>query len=139
MELVKISGMNSFDPTPKLKSSPIPILFISFNRRDTNCIHCGEEYTKTLFCNNQRYCKKCLSCYLTAIADHNIYLDEYNVMMDLECTKHEIRTKEPQVIQECCRNCLKFSHNDIQIMFGLINFDQKNYSNYLFTMVAQYS
>ncbi|POG53538.1 kinase-like domain-containing protein, partial [Rhizophagus irregularis DAOM 181602=DAOM 197198] len=107
MELVKISGMNSFDPTPKLKSSPIPILFISFNRRDTNCIHCGEEYTKTLFCNNQRYCKKCLSCYLTAIADHNIYLDEYNVMMDLECTKHEIRTKEPQVIQECCRNCLK--------------------------------
>jgi hypothetical protein len=40
---------NSFDSTPRLKSSPIPIEFISFNENDKNCVNCGEEYIKTLF------------------------------------------------------------------------------------------
>ena len=34
---------SSFDPTPKLKSSPVPILFVSFNE-DKNCIYCEKEY-----------------------------------------------------------------------------------------------
>ncbi|UZO10437.1 uncharacterized protein OCT59_002019 [Rhizophagus irregularis] len=108
MELVKLNDENSFDPTPKLKSSPVPILFVSFNEYDENCIHCGEKYMKTpTGTYEQRYCKTCLSSYLTNITDNNIYLDVYLFTKDLECNEHEIsRTKIPQNIQECCRNCL---------------------------------
>jgi hypothetical protein len=107
MDLVKLNEENSFDPTPKLKSSPIPILFVSFNRSDNNCIHCGEEYTLTLI-YEEKYCKKCLSCYLINITDKNtMYLDVYLLTKELECNEHEIsKTKVPQNIQECCRNCL---------------------------------
>src|SRR5688500_19082464 len=98
MELIKLNDENSFDPTPKLKSSPVPIFFISFNREDNNCFHCGEEYTKTIISEYQRYCKKCLSSYLTNITDINIYLDVYLLTKDL----HEIsRTIIQQNIQEC--------------------------------------
>ncbi|PKY28192.1 kinase-like protein [Rhizophagus irregularis] len=98
---------DSFDPTPKLKSSPVPISFISFNKHDENCIRCGDIYTETTI-NYQKYCKKCLSGYLTNITDENIYLDVYIFTRNLECNEHEIsRTKEPQNIQECCRNCLE--------------------------------
>ncbi|CAB5211673.1 unnamed protein product [Rhizophagus irregularis] len=106
MELVKLNDENSFDPTPKLKSSPVPIFFISFNWEDNYCIHCGEGYTKTIV-GDQKYCKKCLSYYLTNITNNNIYLDIHLFIKDLECNSHEIsRTKIPQNIQECCQNCL---------------------------------
>lgn len=88
----------SFDPTPKLKSSPIPIKFIPFNADDKNCIYCEEEYVYTFF-RTQKYCRKCLSCYLTNITDNNIYLDVYYTT-NFECIEHGIRTKELQVIQE---------------------------------------
>ncbi|RGB23876.1 hypothetical protein C1646_773866 [Rhizophagus diaphanus] len=107
MEFVKLNDENSFDPTPKLKSSPVPIFFVSFNWKDKNCFHCGEEYTEmTIY--DQRYCKKCLSYYLTDITDaNNIYLDVHLFTKELECNKYEISsTKVPQNIQECCRNCL---------------------------------
>src|SRR6185437_11354203 len=102
--------MNTMNPTPKLNSSPVPILFVSFNRDDKNCIHCGDEYTKTPFNPYyiQKYCKKCLSSYITKITDNKIYLDVYIFTKDLECSEHEIsETKVPQNIQECCRNCLE--------------------------------
>jgi hypothetical protein len=105
MDLIKLLKTND-NPTPKLKSSPIPIKFISFNHYDKECIYCGEEYIDVTFINAQKYCKKCLSCYLTNITDNNIYLDVY-FTMNSECIEHEIKTKEPQVIQECCKNCLK--------------------------------
>ncbi|PKC67252.1 kinase-like protein [Rhizophagus irregularis] len=104
MELI---NDDSFDPTPKLKSSPVPISFISFNYYDKNCICCGDIYTETSI-NKQKYCKKCLLGYLTNITDKNIYLDVYIFTRNLECNEHEISmTKEPQNIQECCRNCLE--------------------------------
>src|SRR6266542_2141421 len=104
MKLVKLlNDENSFDPTPKLKSSPVPIFFVSFNRYDYKCIYCGEEYMETS--SYQKYCKKCLSCYLTNITDNDIYLDVYLYTEDLECNEHEIiRTKVSQNIQEF-RNC----------------------------------
>ncbi|PKB96760.1 kinase-like protein [Rhizophagus irregularis] len=109
MELIKLVNTideSSFDPTPKLKSSPVPIFFVSFIKDDKNCINCGEEYTQTII-YDQKYCKKCLSCYLTNITDNNLYLDVYLLTKELECSKHEInRTKVPKNIQECCRNCL---------------------------------
>ncbi|CAB5185778.1 unnamed protein product [Rhizophagus irregularis] len=104
---MELTNDDSFDPTPKLKSSPVPISFISFNDDDKNCIHCGDIYTETSI-GRQKYCKKCLLCYLTNITDKNIYLDVYIYTRNLECNEHEISTtKEPQNIQECCRNCLE--------------------------------
>ncbi|EXX50600.1 uncharacterized protein OCT59_006006 [Rhizophagus irregularis] len=109
MELIKILNKydeNYFDPTPKLKSSPIPILFVSFNENDKKCIYCGEEYSEAILCY-QKYCKKCLSCYITDINNNtNLYLDIYLSTKNLECTEHEINRilYEPQNIPECCRN-----------------------------------
>ncbi|PKC66540.1 kinase-like protein, partial [Rhizophagus irregularis] len=107
MELANTKNEKFFDPTPRLKSSPIPIKFISFNKFDLNCIYCGEKYFETLLCHDQKYCKKCLSRYINDITDDNIYLDIYYTMA-LECNQHEIsKTKDPQSIQECCRNCIR--------------------------------
>ncbi|PKY59620.1 kinase-like protein [Rhizophagus irregularis] len=100
MEPVNTIDENSFDPTPRLKSSPIPIKFISFNKGDENCICCGEKYIQSLLSYEQKYCKKCLSSYINDTTDYNLYLD---VLVDLECSDHEInKTKVPQSIQECC-------------------------------------
>ncbi|CAB4410600.1 unnamed protein product [Rhizophagus irregularis] len=109
MKIVNITNYKkSFDPTPRLKSSPIPIKFISFSELDNNCIYCGEEYTRALLCSSQKYCKKCLSQYINDITDNNMYLDVYIYTMDLECKEHEIsRSKVPQSIQECCGNCVR--------------------------------
>ncbi|RIA83931.1 hypothetical protein C1645_833056, partial [Glomus cerebriforme] len=114
MELINTNDENFFDPMPKLKSSPIPITFIPFNKWDNKCYYCGDEYTKTvlilseIFSYRQRYCKKCLSRYITDISDNDTYLDVYLYTKNLECNEHEIsRTKEPQNIQECCTNCLE--------------------------------
>ncbi|PKY29540.1 kinase-like protein, partial [Rhizophagus irregularis] len=105
MEFVNTDDENYFNPTPRLKSSPIPIKFISFNKLDNNCIYCGEEYTRALLCSSQKYCKKCLSLYINDITDNNMYLDVYIYTMDLECKEHEIsKTKVPQMI-ESERNC----------------------------------
>ncbi len=39
---------NSFDPTPRLKSSPVSVLFIPFKNSENNCNYCRNEYSKTL-------------------------------------------------------------------------------------------
>ncbi|CAB4427807.1 unnamed protein product [Rhizophagus irregularis] len=94
MEPVNTIDENSFDPTPRLKSSPIPIKFISFNKGDENCICCGEKYIQSLLSYEQKYCKKCLSSYINDTTDYKLYLD---VLVDLECSDHEInKTKVPQ-------------------------------------------
>ncbi|GBC07616.1 hypothetical protein RclHR1_07580004 [Rhizophagus clarus] len=99
---------DSFGPTPKLNSSPVPISFVSFNENDVYCFHCGNIYTKIEYSdhNQQRYCKKCLLSYLTNITDKEMYLDVYIFTKDLECSEHETR-RAPQNIQECCKNCLE--------------------------------
>src|SRR5581483_4254945 len=83
-----------------------------FNWNVEKCFHCGDKYTNILFFNifycNQKYCKKCLSSYITEITGNKIYLDVYIFTKNLECSEHEIsRAKIPQNIQECCRNCLE--------------------------------
>src|ERR1043166_5784534 len=106
MELVNANDENSFDPTPKLKSSPIPTLFVHFNWNDQKCFHCGNEYTETLF-YYQKYCKTCLSRYITEITDNNMYLDMSIYTTNLECSDHEMRDKELliQNIQEWYEIC----------------------------------
>ncbi|UZO25463.1 uncharacterized protein OCT59_017728 [Rhizophagus irregularis] len=124
MDLVKIS--NDFDPTPKLKSSPIPINFISFdNYKNDYCIFCGEYYIIAPLSIEQIHFKNCL-CYLINIKDNNMHLDAYYTM-DLECSEHEIRIKEPQVIQKCCKNRLKVFC--FKQMFDSLSFKDLNLHN----------
>src|SRR5688572_26320919 len=142
MEIVNANNENSFDPTPRLKSSPIPIKFISFNILDENCIYCGERYIYALFIW-QKYCKKCLSRYINDITDSNIYLDVYFYNIDFICSEHEIsRTKISQSIQECCGNwvrilCFKQINNicdincyvtdkDISTLYNMVIESEKN-------------
>ena len=75
MEPTVANDVNSFDPS-KLKSSPIPISFISFNFvwEESQCNYCGINYSEALLFN-QKYCKNCLSKYINHITDNNTYLD----------------------------------------------------------------
>ncbi|UZO14682.1 uncharacterized protein OCT59_006133 [Rhizophagus irregularis] len=121
MELVNVND-NSFDPTPKLKSSPIPILFVSFNEKDDNCFHCGEKYVELSFCR-KKYCKKCFSHYITYIDDINTYLDVY-FTMNIKCSEHETSNlKKSQNIQEYCRNFLDILYFKQIPTEYLINYD----------------
>lgn len=65
---------NSFDPTPKLKSSPIPIKFISFNENDNNCFYCKNPYTEIILFK-QKYCEPCLLQYINYVDNDHKYLD----------------------------------------------------------------
>ncbi|GBC17636.2 kinase-like domain-containing protein [Rhizophagus irregularis DAOM 181602=DAOM 197198] len=91
---------DSFDPTPKLKSSLIPIKFFSFNTADENCVYCEEEYSRKLFCPWKKYCKK---CYVS-------HYDSTNIMMCVHCKKSS---------QGTCGNCVK-----------TLNFMHRKYSHY---------
>ena len=119
MELV---NENSFNPTPKLKSSPIPISFVPFNEDDV-CFCCKRTYTETCF---QKYCKRCLSQYINKIAnsfieisdnfieivDYDAYLDMRICASNSECNEHETSRSENslQNIQEWCENCSGISY-----------------------------
>lgn len=105
MELLNVNIENSFDPIPKLKSSPIPILFISFNIEDNNCIYCGDKYTEIPL-YYQKYCKKSLSYYITNITDNDVYLDVYIYTAKSECSEHKMSNeRKTHKIQEYCSNC----------------------------------
>ncbi|RIA87816.1 kinase-like domain-containing protein [Glomus cerebriforme] len=121
MELINTNDENFFDPTPKLKSSPIPILFVSFNLNDEKCINCGDKYIQALFCKQQKYCKKCLSHYVTKITDYNIYLDVYVHTINLECSEHEINGTT-QNIQEYCGNCSEILVFKQMFEYSIINY-----------------
>jgi hypothetical protein len=101
MELANKNNDNYFDPTPKLKSSPKPILFISFNNEKNTC-SCGNKNSVTLL-YEQKHCKNCLLTYLKNIAknnDNNKYLDGYFYF--------DAATRPN--IQEWCEGCFKISH-----------------------------
>ena len=63
MELINTSNENNFDPTPKLKSNPVEILLISFDRNKYQCNYCGNAYSETVLFG-QKYCKNCLFWYI---------------------------------------------------------------------------
>src|SRR5688500_531888 len=97
MELIGTKGKSSFDPTPKLKSNPVPILFFPFNGEKDCCDCCASIYSKTP--SRQKYCKNCLFDYLNNLIDNNIYLDAIYTNNFL-CKEHK-----SQNFQEWCNNC----------------------------------
>src|SRR5436190_9933399 len=112
MELISTNSKNSFDPTPKLKSSLVPILFISFNYDENKCSYCGNEYSKTLLFK-QKYCKNCLFLYIKNITDDNIYLDVHISTNNTRCIKHEATRNadfHTRNIREWCEHCSEISY-----------------------------
>src|SRR5436190_12179663 len=109
MELTKTNDKDSFNPTPNLTSSPLPIYFIPFNRDDKNCFYCGNAYNNTLFCN-QKYCKNCLSIYITSMKCNNVYIDLNLCVMNLECDHNKNKKVTVQNFQEWCENCSGISY-----------------------------
>src|SRR4051812_42727203 len=112
MELISTNNENSFDPTPKLKSNPVPILFFPFNNNEDKCSYCRNKYSKTLlFC--QKYCKNCLFWYIKYTTDDNTYLDVLIVTNNTQCIEHgatrntDFCTKN---IQEWCEHCSEISY-----------------------------
>ncbi|RIA95077.1 kinase-like domain-containing protein [Glomus cerebriforme] len=105
MELTK-ANENYFDPTPKLKSSPIPINFIPFNKNDY-CFYCKNKYTTTWA--RQKYCENCLSQYINNIDGDNTYLAVLiGTRQSGSCQEHaKIRNKMLTTcnIKEWCKNC----------------------------------
>ena len=70
------SDENSFDPTPKLTSNPIPVLFIPLNHNESKCNYCESKYSVTQLL--QKYCKSCLFQYIKLTTGSNTadtYLD----------------------------------------------------------------
>ncbi|GBC02824.1 hypothetical protein RclHR1_04840007 [Rhizophagus clarus] len=132
MELISAKSKHSFDPTPRLKSSPVPILFIPFNnnkyydssffnysipsihvyddsKREYKCNYCKSEFSRTS--TNQQYCKNCFFDYVSKLTDDNMYLDVHIRTEETQCIEHEPRNKDfTQNIQEWCRNCSEISH-----------------------------
>ncbi|RIA80520.1 kinase-like domain-containing protein [Glomus cerebriforme] len=97
---------NSFDPTPRLKSSPIPINFVPFNE-DDECFYCNESYSFTE--SFQKYCKNCFLQYVNDITDNNTYLDVLiGTSEAYVCQEHaKIRNGKFIVrnIKEWCNDC----------------------------------
>src|SRR5256885_806297 len=121
MELVNTNSENSFDPTPKLKSSPVPILFISFNNDEDKCSYCGNKYSKTLQLK-QKYCKNCLFWYIKYTTDDNIYLDVRIVTNNTRCIEHEATRNTDFCttnIREWCEHCSEISYSN-QIIVNLL-------------------
>ncbi|PKY58206.1 hypothetical protein RhiirA4_479913 [Rhizophagus irregularis] len=105
MELLSSNSKNSFNPTPRLKSSPVPILFIPFNNSENKCNYCENEYSQTL--SEQKFCKNCLFDYVNKLTDNNIYLDVIYAK-EVQCIEHE--DSGTQNIQEWCNSCSTISH-----------------------------
>ncbi|RIA95085.1 hypothetical protein C1645_512145 [Glomus cerebriforme] len=123
---------NYFDPTPKLKSSPIPINFISFNINDEYCFYCKEEYTRTQKFD-QKYCKNCFSQYVNNIDDNNTYLDVImTTLWSGLCQEHaNIRNEMFTTcnIKERCKNCSYISRfNQILAYHGHYSYYSYQYT-----------
>ena len=108
MELTKT---NSFDPTPKLKSSPVPISFIPFiNNCKDKCDCCGFKFSKTY--SGQKYCKNGLTSYIKNLTDNNTYLDVRISTTNIQCSEHEPRNSNfyTHNIQDWCVICSRIFH-----------------------------
>ncbi|UZO16661.1 uncharacterized protein OCT59_008041 [Rhizophagus irregularis] len=121
MELVKLNDENSFDPTPKLKSNPVPIFFISFNWEDNYCFHCGEEYTKTTIISSG-----CIESTLTKKFISIIYLPFWENTSTCFCLEKLVFTSN---CQKYCENCFIFFIGcryclTTNIIFGVTNRSQ---------------
>lgn len=108
----------SFNPTPNLKSSPIPILFVPFTQCIQNCFNCGDKYSRWWGNNDYNiYCKKCLLRYINE-SDNDKYLDVILTTCHSQCGNIPINKMcLTNSIQEWCGNCSKICFNQLSYCF----------------------
>ena len=102
----------SIDPTPKLKSSPFPMLFIPINNNESKCGYCKNEYSITIVFK-QKYCKNCLYWYMRYVNYDNSYLDLHITNDTRTCIKHKSVSYPifcTQNLQEWCEYCSEISY-----------------------------
>src|SRR4051812_43296865 len=100
MELI-LANNNHYEPTPRLKSSPIQISFVLFNTNENIKCDCGHIYSQTLFF--QFYCRNCLLVYMENITNFDTYLDIHN-----NINKHSDKLNIEEQYEEWFRNlCFK--------------------------------
>ena len=122
MELINTNSENSFDPTPKLKSSPVPILFIPFDYDENKCNYCGNAYSETLALK-QKYCKNCLFWYIKYITDDDTYLDVQYIQLQIILDVLNIKQLEILIIvQETFKNGVKIALT-LHILIKYFRFD----------------
>src|SRR5579859_8147852 len=112
MEIIKNNSFDNFDPTPGLKSSPIPILFISFNNNEYKCSYCNKYYlSSSIYSGHSKYCENCLFWYIKYIPDNNKYLDVTisTKNNNAQCIEHEA-TRKTTNIREWCEYCSEILH-----------------------------
>ncbi|PKY25565.1 kinase-like protein [Rhizophagus irregularis] len=91
---------------PKLKSNPVPILFIPFKKNEEKCNYCGIEYSKTLEFE-QKYCKNCLFWYIKYMGNLKTYISTNNTQcIEHKATRNGFFTTN---IQEWCEYCSEIS------------------------------
>ncbi|CAB4403374.1 unnamed protein product [Rhizophagus irregularis] len=95
-----------FVPTPKLKSSLVPVLFIPFKNNEEKCNYCGIKYSKTTELK-QSYCKNCFFWHIKYTTRNNIYLDVIISTNNSQCIKHKATRNKFYTtnIQEWCEYC----------------------------------
>ncbi|PKB94584.1 hypothetical protein RhiirA5_507556, partial [Rhizophagus irregularis] len=89
--------------SPRLKSSPLPVLFIPFKKKEENCFYCKNKYSQTLEFE-QKYCRNCLFQYIKNVTYNtcnDTYLDT-NIAANrcAKCIEHHTKN-----IQEWCEYC----------------------------------
>src|ERR1043166_941143 len=105
------------EQTPKLKSSPKPILFIPFKKEEYICSYCQDEYSETLL-YEQKYCRNCLSEYVKDRTgdnndDDSTYLDVHISTNNTQCEEHGSSRNSDfytRNIQEWCEHCSEISY-----------------------------
>ncbi|GBC49810.2 kinase-like domain-containing protein [Rhizophagus irregularis DAOM 181602=DAOM 197198] len=94
--------------SPRLKSSPLPVLFIPFKKKEENCFYCKNKYSQTLEFE-QKYCRNCLFQYIKNVTYNtcnDTYLDT-NIAANrcAKCIEHHTKN-----IQEWCQYCSEVSY-----------------------------
>ncbi|UZN99757.1 uncharacterized protein OCT59_001024 [Rhizophagus irregularis] len=131
---------NSFYTTPRLKSSPMPVLFIPFKNGEKKCNYCGNEYSETINFK-QKYCKNCLFLYIKNSENatgNNTYLDVR--IKYTQCIEHDIDRSSTN-IQEWCKLCSEIlcfrqvtpnisSFNNLNPNLIITGFEFYDYLNY---------
>ncbi|RGB37174.1 kinase-like domain-containing protein [Rhizophagus diaphanus] len=118
---------NSFGTTSRLKSSPIPVLFIPFKNNEKQCNYCGNEYSETIDFK-QKYCKNCLFLYIKNIENTTVNNRCLDVRIKYtQCIEHDVEMNNFYTtnIQEWCKLCSEVLYFN-QVIPNISSFNNLN-------------
>src|SRR6266536_3519244 len=104
--IIMNTSNNSFDPTPRLKSSPVPVLFIPFKNNENNARCIEHKETGNNFCttNIQEWCEYCSEIsYFRQIIPNDLSFNNYllNIYRNID---YKLCNNQRWSLS-CCNNC----------------------------------